>query len=150
MNEFRQRQFLQITLVFIALVFLSLYPLMELWPSGWIWLPRQLEYEHMMMGVYGTLGLFLLRASRQPEVHLSLVWFTFWSSIVHGTIMGFYAIMDPGEQGHLIGDVAALWLAVILLGWLTPREATAHAWQHTLNQERLNNVGQRETRSLAG
>jgi len=121
MDETRQRQFLQITLVLIALVFLSLYPLMELWPSGWIWLPRQQAYEHMMMGVYGTLGLFLLRASRQPEAHLSLIWVTFWSSIVHGTIMGFHSMVNPGEQGHLIGDVAALWLAVILLGWLTPR-----------------------------
>ncbi|MDH5429293.1 MAG: hypothetical protein OEZ57_08660 [Nitrospirota bacterium] len=127
MDESRRRHFLQIVLVFIALVFLSLYPLMELWPSGWIWLPRQPEYEHMMMGVYGTLGIFLLWASRQPEKHLSLIWFTFWSSAVHGTIMGFHAIMDPVEQGHLIGDVAALWLAVLLLGWLTPRGVAAQA-----------------------
>jgi len=148
-NESCRRQFLQITLVLIALVFLSLSPLMKLWPSGWIWLPRQLEYEHMMMGVYGTLGIFLLRASRQPEAHVSLIWFTFWSSVVHGTIMGFHAMIDPGEHGHLIGDVAALWLVVLLLGWLTPRGATAHAWQHTLNQERCNNVGQRAKRSLA-
>ena len=32
----------------------------------------------MMVGVYGKLGLFLLRASRQPEAHLSLIWVTFW------------------------------------------------------------------------
>jgi hypothetical protein len=114
MDESRRRHFLQITLVCIACVFFSLYPLMERWPSGWIWLPRQQEYEHMMMGVYGTLGIFLLWASRQPEKHLSLIWFTFWSSIIHGTIMGFHAIKDSGEHGHLIGDVAVLWLAVIL------------------------------------
>jgi len=150
MEKSRRRHFLQITLVSIALVFLSLYPLMELWPSGWIWLPRQQEYEHMMMGVYGTLGIFLLWASRQPEKHLSLIWFTFWSSVVHGTLMGFHAMIDPGEHGHLIGDVAALWLVVLLLGWLTPQRATAHAWQHTLNQGRFSNVGQRAKRSLAG
>jgi hypothetical protein len=127
MNEFRQRHFLKIILVFIALMFLSLYPLMELWlwPSGWIWLPRQPEYEHMMMGVYGTLGIFLLWASRQPEKHLSLIWFTFWSSVVHGMIMGFYAIIGPDEHGHLIGDVAALVIVMIVLGWLTPREVVA-------------------------
>ena len=125
MNEFRQRHFLKIILVFIALMFLSLYPLMELWPSGWIWLPRQPEYEHMMMGVYGTLGIFLLWASRQPEKHLSLIWFTFWSSVVHGMIMGFYAIIGPDEHGHLIGDVGALVIVMIVLGWLTPREVVA-------------------------
>jgi hypothetical protein len=121
MDEPRRRQFLQIALVAIALVFLSLYPLMEVWPSGWVWQPRQYEYEQMMIGVYGTLSIFLLWASRRPEAHLSLIWFTFWSSVVHGTIMGAQAIVDPVERVHLVGDVAALWLAVILLGWLTPR-----------------------------
>ena len=35
--------------------------------------------------------------------------------------MGTQAIIDPSERGHLIGDVAALFVAVVLLGWLTPR-----------------------------
>jgi hypothetical protein len=116
-----QRRYLQIVLVVIGVVFLSLYPLMQLWPSGWVWLPRQYEYEQMMIGVYGTLGIFLIWASRRPEAHLSLIWFTFWSSLIHGIIMGTQAIIDSAERGHLIGDVAALFVAVVLLGWLTPR-----------------------------
>ena len=125
MDDPRRRRLLQIALVAIALVFLSLYPLMEVWPSGWVWQPRQHEYEQMMIGVYGTLGVFLLWACRRPEAHLSLIWFTFWSSLVHGTIMGVQAIVDPLERLHLVGDVAALWIAVILLGWLTPRGVVA-------------------------
>jgi len=124
MNQTRRR-LLQIALVVIGLVFLSVYPLMELWPSGWVWQPRQSEYEQMMIGVYGTLGVFLLWASRRPEAHLSLIWFTFWSSLVHGIIMGVQAVVDPAERLHLVGDVAALCLAVILLGWLAPRGVTA-------------------------
>lgn len=104
----------------IGILFLSLYPLMRLWPSGWVWLPRQYEYEHMMIGVYRTLGVFLIWASRRPEAHLSLIWFTFWSSLVHGMIMGAQAVVDPTERGHLIGDVATLFVAVVLLGWLAP------------------------------
>jgi len=119
-----RRQCLQAALVVIALVFLSLPILMAVWPSGWIWLPRQTEYEQMMIGVYGTLGVFLLWASRRPEKHLSLIWFTFWSSIVHGTIMGIQAIADETENAHLYGDVAALWVAVVLLGVFTPRRVT--------------------------
>ena len=95
---------------------------MQLWPTGWVWLPRQYEYEQMMIGVYATLGFFLIRASLRPEAHLSLIWFTFWSSLVHGIIMGTQAIIDPAERGHLVGDVAALFIAVVLLGWLTPRK----------------------------
>jgi len=116
-----RRQCLRAALVVIALVFLSLPILMAVWPSGWVWLPRQTEYEQMMIGVYGTLGVFLLWASRRPEKHLSLIWFTFWSSIVHGTIMGIQAIVDKTEHAHLYGDVAALWVAVVLLGVFTPR-----------------------------
>jgi FtsH-binding integral membrane protein len=121
MDDRHRRRYLQITLVALAFVFLSVYPLMRLWPSGWVWLPRQYEYEQMMIGVYGTLGVFLLGASRRPEAHLSLIWFTFWSSPVHGTIMGVQAIVDPAESAHLSGGVAALFIAVVLLGWLTPR-----------------------------
>lgn len=78
----------------------------------------------MMIGIYGTLGIFLIWASRRPEKHLSLIWFTFWSSIVHGTIMGIQAIADKTENAHLYGDVAALWIAVVLLGVFTPRRVT--------------------------
>jgi FtsH-binding integral membrane protein len=118
----RKRLYLQIALVLIGCVFLLLYPLMQLWPSGWVWLPRQQEYEQMMIGVYATLGFFLIWASRRPGEHLSLIWFTFWSSLVHGIIMGTQAVIDPAERGHLIGDVAALFIAAVLLGWLTPRD----------------------------
>ena len=53
----RKRRYLQISLVLIGSVFLLLYPLMQLWPSGWVWLPRQHEYEQMMIGVrYGHFG----------------------------------------------------------------------------------------------
>jgi hypothetical protein len=118
----RKRRYLQIALVMIGGLFLLLYPLMQIWPSGWVWLPRQQEYEQMMIGVYATLGIFLIRASRRPEAHFSLIWFAFWSSLVHGIIMGAQAILDPAERGHLVGDVAALFIAVVLIGWLTPRE----------------------------
>jgi hypothetical protein len=119
--ENTQRRYLQIALVVIGVIFLSLYPLMQLWPSGWVWLPRQHEYEQMMIGVYGTLGIFLIWAARRPEGHFSLIWFTFWSSLIHGIIMGIQAIIDPIERGHLVGDVGALFIVVVLLGWLTPR-----------------------------
>ena len=118
----RKRRYLQIALVLIGGLFLPLYPLMQLWPSGWVWLPRQHEYEQMMIGVYATLGIFLIWASHRPEEHLSLIWFTFCSSLIHGSIMGIQAVIDSAEYGHLKGDVAALFIAVALLGWLTPRE----------------------------
>jgi len=114
-------RYLRAALVAFGLVFLLVHPLMHLWPSGWQWRPAQPEYELMIAGIYTTLGVFLLWASRRPEAHLSLIWFTVWSSVVHGGIMTVQAIVDPGERGHLLGDVPALFLVAGVLGFLTPR-----------------------------
>jgi len=81
----------------------------------------------MIVGVYATLGVFLLLASRDPLNHRSLIWFTVWSSVVHGGIMAIQSIQDPMEYGHLIGDVPALFIAAILLAALMPRSKTASA-----------------------
>jgi hypothetical protein len=113
---------LSLALKVIGVAFLLVYPLMWLWPSGWTWQPRQAEYEQMMVGIYGTLGIFLLRASRRPLAHLSLIWFTVWSSLVHGGIMAVQALVDPGEHAHLPGDVLALFLVAGALAALTPRD----------------------------
>ena len=47
--------------------------------------------------------------------------FTVWSSIVHGGIMAVQAVTEPGQMGHLAGDVPALFIAAIALAVLMPR-----------------------------
>jgi hypothetical protein len=118
-------RFLQIALVVVGLIFIfGVYPLMmSLWPSGWRWQPNQPEYEQMILGVYATLGVFLLVAARNPLNHLSLIWFTVVSSLVHGGIMAVQALRMPSEHGHLYGDVPALLFVAILLGLLAPAGA---------------------------
>ena len=78
----------------------------------------------MIVGVYATLGVFLLRAARNPEANLSLIWFTVWSSVVHAVIMAYQSIADGAERGHLAGDIPALLLVAVVLALLAPR--TAH------------------------
>jgi len=120
-------RYLRAALVAFGLVFLLVHPLMHLWPSGWKWKPAQPEYELMIAGIYATLGVFLLRASRRPEAHLSLIWFTVWSSVVHGGIMAVQALVYPGELGHLLGDVPGLFLIAGVLAALTPRGPVARS-----------------------
>ncbi len=117
-----RNQYLRIALVVVGIAFLLIYPLTKFWASGWVWQPSQHEYEQMIIGIYATLGVFLLWAARTPEDHLSLIWFTIWSSVIHGLIMGVQAIVDPAERGHLLGDVPALLLVAIVLGLLAPRK----------------------------
>ena len=90
MNE--HNRYLRIALVVVGIAFLLIYPLTKIWPSGWVWQPDQSESLQMIIGVYATLGIFLLRAARKPEDHLSLIWFTIWSSLVHGSIMAVQAV----------------------------------------------------------
>jgi uncharacterized membrane protein len=118
----KKPRYLQIALVIVGIAFLLIYPLTKIWASGWVWQPDQSESLQMIIGIYATLGVFLLWASRKPEIHLSLIWFTVWSSAVHGLIMAVQAVIDPAEHGHLVGDVPALILVAIVLGFLASRE----------------------------
>jgi hypothetical protein len=113
--------FLKSALLVFGLIFVIGLPvMMHLWPAGWTWEPRQPEYEQMMMGIYGTLGIFLIMASRNPHKHTSLIWFTIWSSIVHGAIMLVQALRDSAERANLLGDVPALFVVAAVLWILMP------------------------------
>jgi hypothetical protein len=52
----------------------------------------------MIVGIYATLGVFLFLAAKNPLEHLSLIWFTVWSSVVHGGIMGVQALVSPEHR----------------------------------------------------
>jgi len=113
---------LRIALVAVGLIFtFGIYPLSIVWPSGWTWGHGHSHYLTMIVGVYATLGVFLLLASRDPLAHSSLIWFTVWSSVVHGAIMAVQSFTDPMETGHLIADVPALFIVAVVLGALMLR-----------------------------
>jgi hypothetical protein len=75
----------------------------------------------MIIGIYATLGVFLLNASRDPLANRSLIWFTVWSSVVHSGIMAVQSIVYPEHRGHLFGDVPALLIVAATLAFLMPR-----------------------------
>ena len=115
-------------LTVLGLVFIfGIFLLNRVWPSGWAWQPEQPAYLHMILGIYATLGVFLLLAARDPLRNLSLIWFTVWSSIVHALVMAVHSVTDPSQRGHLWGDVAALLLTAAVLAALTPRQASPGA-----------------------
>ena len=116
-----QDALLKYALVVFGVAFLLIYPMALVWPSGWIWhrgAPHQSQYFMMIVGIYATLGVFLLLAARNPRSNLSLIWFTVWSSIAHGGIMAIQSLNNPADMGHLLGDVPALVLVAIVLSTL--------------------------------
>jgi hypothetical protein len=115
MAERDDLKILRAVLILVGVIFIAgIYPLMMIWPAGWAWHTGHSDYPLMIVGVYATLGVFLVIASRNPLENLSLIWFTVWSSLVHG---------------HLVGDIPALLIIATVLAVLTPRRERARLMQ---------------------
>jgi len=118
MNTHGQSKALRVTLIAVGLVYVfGLYPMTVLWPDGFMWVPRQAEYEQMILATFAVLGVFLLIASRAPAEHRSLIGFAAWSTLVHGLVMLVQALRDPMEHANMFGDIPSLILvgAVLLV-----------------------------------
>jgi FtsH-binding integral membrane protein len=112
---------LQLALALFGVIALLLYPLSVVWPSGWAWhagAPYESQYFMMIVGIYATIGVFLLHAARKPEANLSFIWFAVWSSLVHAVIMAVQSFGHGQHMGHLWGDVPALLLVAVVLALL--------------------------------
>ena len=117
---------LRFALIAFGAVFCLVYPLAIFWPSGWAWHagpPADSQYFMMIVGVYATLGVFLIRAASDPPANRSLILFTVVSSVVHAGIMAVQSFSSEMHRGHLLGDVPALILVAIVLGALMPKNA---------------------------
>lgn len=125
MDEAKRTQLLRIFLVLFGIVFILVYPISLVWPSGWTWGHGYSHYYPMIVGVYVVWGIYLIIASRNPAEHRSLIAFTAWSSLVHALVMAVQAAQDTMETGHFIGDVPALLLVFVVLIWLAPRKMAA-------------------------
>ena len=71
MTEAGRTKYLRIALIAVGVTFIvGIYSLIMVWPSGWSWHAGQSHsmphYLQMILGVYATLGVFLLLASRKP------------------------------------------------------------------------------------
>lgn len=121
-----KEKYLKVALRLFGVVFLLVYPLSIVWPSGWVWHGGEgVYYFQMIVGIYAVLGIFLIIAAKEPSAHASLISFTIWSSIVHALIMAVQALGDEHETGHLVGDVPALLLVAAVLWYFSASKKSA-------------------------
>jgi len=118
---------LKVVLVVVGLLFVAtVYPLLM-----FLWQPHQEEAAlTMMLGVYVTLGVFVLLAARNPSANRSLIAFTAWSSFAHAGVMVVQSFQMASERVHLLIGVALLaviGLALILLAPVKPSMQPASA-----------------------
>jgi hypothetical protein len=134
MNDTHRLKYLWIALVLVGVTFIVGLSLMTLvlHSSGWRWHKGYSDYLIMILGVYATLGVFLIRAARNPVEHLSLIWFTVWSSVVHSGIMAVRSFVNPQNHAHLLGDVPALIIIAAVLAVLTPQDKKSSLQHRTI------------------
>ena len=121
MSAESKEKFLKLALRVFGAIFLLVYPLSLVWPSGWVWHGGEgMYYLQMIVGLYAVWGVFLILAANNPGANRSLISFTVWASVVHAAIMTVQALGDEHETGHLIGDVPALFFVAIVLWYLSP------------------------------
>ncbi|HYL61620.1 MAG TPA: DUF6632 domain-containing protein [Candidatus Methylomirabilis sp.] len=104
---------LQVAMVLVGLLFVAAaYPML-----GGVLHPDQSDTgDTMMMGLYATLGVFLLVAVRNPAAHRSLIAFAAWSSFAHAGVMSSLGFKMPSERdGFLIGSAVLIVIGVVLL-----------------------------------
>jgi len=78
--------------------------------------------DDMMLGLYVTLGVFLLVAVRNPSAHRSLIAFAAWSSFAHAVVMFGLAFLlkEASECTGFLGGSAILVVIGIALLTLAP------------------------------
>ena len=124
MDNASRDKILKLALRLFGVIFLFVYPLGLIWPSGWVWHGGMGSYYlQMIAGIYAVLGIFMIMAANDPAANRSLISFTIWSSLVHAVIMGVQALGDSHETGHLMGDVPALLLVAVVLWVFRPAKA---------------------------
>jgi hypothetical protein len=104
----QRERVLKIVLVVMGLLFCAaIYPL--------ILMAKQDPALAMMMSLYATLGIFLLRASRNPSAHRSLIAFAAWSSFAHAAVMSFQALLNMIARRELAGVAFFVVIGVTLI-----------------------------------
>src|ERR1700751_262787 len=115
---------LKVALVLVGLLFSALvYPLTMFM--------RQDPALAMMLSLYVTLGVFLLRAASNPSANRSLIAFTACSSFAHAALMAVQAFRNVIPRGELLG-VAVLVVIGVALIMLAPAKQS---------EERVSAVG---------
>jgi hypothetical protein len=111
---------LKVLLVFSGLACLAgLYPLSGAIRDGAATsINRQ---DQMILGIYISLGVFLLIAARRPREHRSLVLFAGWSTLAHDSVMIVQGFQYHDLRGDLLGYVVIAVIGVAFIA-LTPEK----------------------------
>lgn len=115
---------LKVLLVLAGLVCLAgLYPLSGALRDGTAAsINRQ---DQMILGIYISLGVFLLIAARNPRHHRSLILFAGWSTLAHDTVMIVQGIQYHDLRNDLLGYSIAAVIGLALIALIPGKQPQA-------------------------
>lgn len=123
MDDITRIKYLPITLKVIGLFCIfGTYPMMLWsWPPGWGWIPPHPVYQQFTISMYVTLGIFIIKASKNIFVNFDLIWFTISLHLVSATIL--MVLVGSGRSGeaNLTGVISIQYLIAGVLWYLMPR-----------------------------
>ena len=118
---------LKILLVLLGLLFVAgIYPLVGSVRSSWQ--ANKEDCLPMFLGLYVTLGIFLLLAARNPAANRGVIAFAAWSSFAHAAVMAVMAVHITNERTGLLTAVAIFSVIGAALTVLAPAKRSGFAY----------------------
>lgn len=121
---------LSMLMVVVGVAMIVLLPFaFAVWPAGFQWghPGGHPAYERMIVAIYASLGICLILGARDPLRNVIIIDFTIISSLLHGAVMTYDAIVQQHELTHLVGDVPLLFGLAALFLVLHPRRLSRTA-----------------------
>jgi drug/metabolite transporter superfamily protein YnfA len=81
--------------------------------------------DQMILGIYISLGVFLLIAARNPPQHRSLILFAGWSTLAHDGVMIVQGIQYHDLRNDLLGFAIIAVIGLALIALTPEKEARA-------------------------
>jgi len=119
-----------ILMIVVGVTMIVLLPFaFAVWPAGFQWghPGGHPAYERMIVALYASLGICLILGARDPLKNVIIIDFTIISSLLHGAVMTYDAIVQQHELTHLVGDVPLLFGLAALFLFLHPRRLARKA-----------------------
>jgi drug/metabolite transporter superfamily protein YnfA len=83
--------------------------------------------DQMILGIYISLGVFLLIAARNPSQHRSLILFAGWSTLAHDGVMIAQGIQYHDLRNDLLGFAIIAVIGLALIALTPAKQARASA-----------------------
>jgi len=112
-----------IFMILLAIFFLAPLFAEYIWTAGLVWDDGRTNESipSMLKAMYLALSICMVWAARDPLKNAIIIDYVIVSSLLHGLVMLYYAIVLHWEHAHLWGDVPMLLVLAVLLMFYHPR-----------------------------